>query len=138
MQILFGVLAILSGIVGTILFGVIGMAVTVVFAVLAIVFGVRNKKIKGGSAAPGITTAIIGIVISLIGTVIMFALADEMKKQATEQNLPIMAEYGDSLKFGIGGFAIKIANTEYDLEAVKAELEKLNKTSGTEATTQAQ
>ena len=65
-------------------------------------------------------------------------LADEMKKQATEQNLPIMAEYGDSLKFGIGGFAIKIANTEYDLEAVKAELEKLNKTSGTEATTQAQ
>ena len=139
MQILFGILAIVCGIAGSILAGVIGMAITVVFAVLAIVFGIRAKK-KGGSSAAGIVTAIIGIIFGLIGTLILVGGGQEMARQAKEQNLPIMSEYGESLKFGIVGFVLKIANTDYDLDAVKDELDKLNNSSAatTATTTEAQ
>ena len=137
MQILFCILAILFGIGGSILAGVIGMAFTVVFAVLAIVFGIRAKK-KGGSSAAGIITAILGIVFGLIGTLVMVGAGQEMSRQAKEQNLPIMSEYGDSLTFGVVGFVLKIANTDYDLDAVKAELDKLNSSTGTTTTTEAQ
>ena len=136
MQILFGILAILCGIGGSILFGVIGMAITVVFAVLAIIFGVNAKK-KGGSSAAGVITAILGIVFGLIGTIVMVVAGSELSKQAKEQNLPIMSEYGESLTFGVVGFAMKIANTDFDLDQVKDELDKLNKTT-TATTTEAQ
>ena len=133
MSILFGVFAIIFGIVAPILIGVWGFLLTAVFAILAGVFAVRAKK-NGGSAVGGIVTGIIGIVLGIVGTAIMVSMSTVAVDEAKKQNLPILAEHADKLKYGVVGFVISVTNDGEDLEKLNLELKKFN-SSGSDSTT---
>ena len=137
MQILFGILALLFGVAGGVLFGVIGFAIAVVFAILAFVFAGKAKK-NEKSGAPGIVLGIISLVFGALCTLLMIGISAVAEDEAKKLNLPIMSECGASLKFGIVGFMVEIANHQYDLDALNDELEKLKEgVNEAEATTEA-
>ena len=121
MSIVFGVLCIVLGVISPILLGIWGFALTGLFAVLAGIFAVRAKK-NGGSAVGGIITAIIGIVFGLAGMVIMVSMSSVVSEEAKKQNLPILSEHAEKLKYGMIGFFVSVTNDGEDLEALNNEL----------------
>ena len=137
MAILFGVLSIVIGFISPILFGIWGFVATVIFAILAGVFAVKAKK-NGGKGTAGIVTAVIGVVLGLVGMVLMMSIASVATEEAKKQNLPIMAEHADQLKFGIVGFVASVTGDGADMDALSAELKKFNDSASTTATTTAE
>ncbi len=134
MAILFGVLSIVVGLVAPILFGIWGFFVTAIFAILAGVFAIKAKK-AGGSATGGIVTAVVGVVLGLAGMALMVAMAGVLADEAKKQNLPIIADHADKLKFGVVGFVTSVTSDDIDMDALSAELKKFNESSSTTETT---
>ena len=109
MAVLFGVLAIIGGSIGAILWGWAGVGTVAVLAALAVLFQVlKNKKLEEGmrKGKAGIILAIIGVVIVLLGQLGVMGFADSLKKDAEKLgDVPIVVAGAEGMKkWGFVGY----------------------------------
>lgn len=123
MSILFAVLAILCGFIGCLLAGLLGLGITVLFAVLAVVFAIKKRKTDGKGGIGSIVVSVIGV---LFGALIAFGLMGfgaSIKENAAKAGYPELEKYGDSFKFGVIGFAKDLAGE--DQKEIESLVDKL-------------
>ena len=131
MGILCGILALLSALLGVFLGGIIGFGITVFFAVLAIIFAIRKKKVIERVAVGPIIMSVISLIVGGLILIGLFSVIstykDEMKKYPGEY--PVCEAYMDDLKFGVVGMAAKMSSDDVNLDEFTDELDKLRKVS---------
>ncbi len=125
MCILFAILALVTSIIGTILFGIAGGCVTAIFAILAIVFAVKKKSEEGGGTG-SIVISIISLVLGISITMIFIGVSGVVKEQAKKVDSPIVEKYADDLKFGVLGFAIAASNDGVDVNELADEFKRVS------------
>lgn len=126
MCILFAILALVTSIIGTILFGIAGGCVTALFAILAIVFAVKKKKSEEGGGTGSIVISIISLVLGISITMIFIGVSGVVKEQAKKVDSPIVEKYADDLKFGVLGFAIAASNDGVDVNELADEFKRVS------------
>ncbi len=129
MGILFGILALVFAFVGVFLGGIIGFGLTVLCAVLAIVFAIRKKKDLGRVAVGPIVMSIIAFIFGGIIMAIILGVTnvwkDDLKKYPGEY--PVVEAYVDDFKFGVIGM-VGAANADgVDMKEFTDELDALTK-----------
>ena len=107
MAVLFAILALAAGIVGTVLTGWIGFGISVLLAVIAIAIRVNKNKNEDRPRHGSIVLAVIAIIAGILTQVVMMSLADGIKTDAEELgDVPYVVAVAEGMKkFGIIGFA---------------------------------
>ena len=133
MCLLFAILALLSGIMGTIFLGIIGFAVTAVFAILAIIFASKKRKSEEGGGTGSMVVSIISLVLGLLITLFFIGMAKVVKDNAKKVDAPLVEKYADDLKFGILGFVIPAASDNVNMDDFSDQLKLVTDKMGEEA-----
>ncbi|MCR4847029.1 MAG: hypothetical protein K5865_09845 [Eubacterium sp.] len=125
MSVLFAVLAMISGIIGTFLAGFIGLGITFVFAGLAILFAARKKKTVGKVGVGSIITSVIAICFSGLILLGIVAVGNYLRDEARKCDAPLVEKYMGDFKFGVIGVAAKISNDGVDEVEFRRQLDKV-------------
>ena len=133
MGLLFGILALICGIVGAWMAGWVGVGLVGIFAVVAVVYTVlRNNTLPEDvpKKKAGIVTAIIGVVLVLLMQLAVIAVGNKMKALAPEE-FPIISESADTFKkTGALGVVNLVSKKGYSSEALNEELSRWRKKLG--------
>ena len=76
--------------------------------------------------------------LGLAGMAIMVSMSSVVADEAKKQNLPILSEHAEKLKYGVVGFVISVTNDGEDLEKLNLELKKFNDSNPDSTTTTAE
>ena len=131
MSILFAILAVAAGTIGTFIFGLYGLGVTVVLFALAIIFAVKKRKENNGQGGiPSIVVSIIALVFSGIMTLILCSIPDVIKESAAKAGTQYIQDYADDFKFGIFGLVDHAQKSGIDMNILSEEMDKISKSAG--------
>ncbi len=135
MMLLFGILAIILGLLLPFLFGWIGFTIPTVCGTLAIVFNIlKNRKMKAEGSrrrVAGFVCGGIGILIAALLMAGLNAATDKLKKEmakyGADKNFPILEKSIDRLASGgVVGMIIYAKNeVSANIDALKAEFDSL-------------
>ena len=122
MSVLFAVLALVSALFCSFMFGFIGLGATVLFALLTFLFAAKKKR-EGNGGTGSIIVAIISIIISCGLTFMVVGVGNKMVKESDAAGTPMLKEYGDDMKFGVFGVAMALTEDNADYEEFKKQFE---------------
>ena len=127
MAVLFAVLAILCGLIGCFLFGYIGLAVTVLFVALAVVFAIKKRKANQGKGGVGpIVCSVIGLLLAGLVSTGVADIGTTIRDYADKAGVPEAKTYADGCEFGIVGFVYNLANkSEEDLKVAADKIKEV-------------
>ena len=126
MSILFAILALVVSLIGTILFGIIGGGVTLIFAVLAIIFAVKKKKSEEGGGTGSLVVSIIALVLGCLMSLLFVGVSGVIKEDAKKADAPLIEKYADDLKYGVLGFIMSAASDDVDMDEFSEQMKKVS------------
>jgi len=122
-----GIFSILMGLIGGILFGIIGGGVAAAMGIIAFILGVKAKKDpEKGNGLGGKVTGIVGLFIGIVMIMIFAGAVSRIKKEAKDKHLVNLEQTVDGLRFGVVGLANKADKLDIDLDALKEEMEQIS------------
>ena len=126
--VILGILALLCGLLGTMLFGSVGMIISLVLAAVAIVLALLKRKKDGKGGIPGIVICVIAIVTAVASNNTWSKAFTEIRKKALEYKPDsIWAQASEDVSHGLMGIIKNLPQDEASLNALVEEMNELNK-----------
>lgn len=127
MSMLFAILAIGAGTLGTWFFGLYGLLVTIAFSAISVFFNILKKKKGKGFSAMSLVFLFMGLLFSVFLTVALFYVSSEIKKDAERYGGTKVIKYADDFKYGTYTVILNAEKDGVDAETLNKELEDISK-----------
>ena len=133
LAVILGIIAILSALLATFMFGITGLIITVVLAAAAIALSIikRSRDKKGG--IPGIVIAVIALLIGFGMNSFWSGLFTTMHDKAVEY-MPdsLWAQVSENTSHGLMGIASNVPTDQASINKLVEEMNELSKLAETE------
>ncbi len=127
MSMLFAILAIGAGTIGTLLFGLYGFMTTMFCTALSVVFIIRTRKKAKEGGIPSAILCTMAVIFSVFLTVSLFYVSKQVKTDAEKFGNTTVINYADDFKYGTYTVILHAERDGVDLQLLTDELNAISK-----------